>query len=120
MSEYKHIDMGYLNDLALGSNDFIIEMLESFRATTPKSIQTMKDCVNNNDWKKIGGLAHKLKTSYSFMGMDNMVTLSKTLQDLGMAGENTTEIPNMINEMDEAYFKAEVELLIELNKLRND
>lgn len=120
MSEYKHIDMGYLNDLALGSNDFMIEMLESFTATTPVSIQKMKDCIPNGDWKTIGGLAHKLKTSYSFMGMDNMVTLSKTLQDLGMEGVNTSDIPSMINDMHEEYCKAEIELIAELDKLKNE
>lgn len=120
MSDYQHIDMSYLNDLALGSNDFKIEMIESFTKTTPESIEKMKACVTENDWKTIGGAAHKLKTSYSFMGMDSMVTLSKELQDLGLAEENTTEIPNMIQTMADAYKLAEVELLIELNKLKND
>jgi HPt (histidine-containing phosphotransfer) domain-containing protein len=120
MSDYKYIDMTYLNDLAMGSNDFMIEMLESFTKTTPESIQTMKNSVGSEDWKIIGGLAHKLKTSYSFMGMDNMVTLSKTLQDLGLEGEGVEKIPGMIEEMHQEYIKAETELLLELDKLKND
>ena len=120
MSDYKHIDLTYLNDLAMGSNHFMIEMLESFTKTAPISIQTMKDSIASEDWRTIGGLAHKLKTSYSFMGMDNMVTLSKNLQNFGLNGESVTEIPNMITEMHEEYIKAEVELLLELDKLKND
>ena len=120
MGDYKHIDMTYLNDLAMGSNDFMIEMLESFTKTTPESIKTMKESIASADWKTIGGLAHKLKTSYSFMGMDNMVTLSKTLQNFGLEGDNVDKIPGMINEMHEEYIKAEVELLLELDKLKND
>lgn len=119
MSDYQHINLSYLNELAMGSNSFIIEMLESFTNTTPGSIEKMKGCLATSDWKTIGSTAHKLKTSYSFMGMDNMVTLSKTLQDCGLAEERTDEMPAMITEMQEAYQKAEVELLIELNKLKN-
>jgi len=119
MSEYQHIDMTYLDELALGSNEFKIEMVESFINTTPEAIQKMKEAINSGDWKVLGGIAHKLKTSFSFVGMENMVQLSKSLQDLGLAEEKVEEIPGMVEELSNTYSKAEIELKQELNKLQN-
>lgn len=119
MGSYQIIDMSYLEELALGSNEFKIEMIESFVETTPESIKKMKSSIESGDWKAVGAMAHKMKTSFSFVGMENMVQLSKKLQDLGLAEENTDQIPGMVNEVAETYAKAEVELKAELNELKN-
>lgn len=119
MGDYQFIDMSYLEDLALGSNEFKIEMLESFLNTTPESIDKMNRFISNGDWKGVGAIAHKMKTSFSFVGMGNMVQLSKKLQDLGLAGERTGEIAGMVTELADTYKKAEVELKQELSKLQN-
>lgn len=119
MSNYKNIDLSYLDELALGSNEFKIEMIESFITTTPESIETMKKSIEEGNWKTIGGLAHKMKTSFSFVGMENMVQLSKKLQDLGLAEEKTNEIPAMVSELASVYAEAEVELKAELQNLQN-
>ena len=118
MSAYQYIDLSYLEDLAMGSNDFKIEMLESFTRTTPESITKMLGCIENKDWKTLGGIAHKLKTSYSFMGMEDMVALSKELQDLGLEEQEVERIPAMVAQMKSAYEKAETELKEELAKLK--
>ncbi len=119
MGDYSYIDMSYLEELALGSNEFKIEMLESFLKSTPESIASMKGAMEIGDWKVVGGHAHKMKTSFSFVGMENMVQLSKKIQDLGLAEENIAEIPEMISELESTYLKAEEELKEELNKLQN-
>ena len=119
MGDYQFIDMSYLEDLALGSNEFKIEMLESFLNTTPESIDKMKGFISNEDWKGVGAIAHKMKTSFSFVGMENMVQLSKMIQDLGLAEERTSEIAGMVTELADTYKKAEVELKQELNRLQN-
>ena len=119
MGNYQFIDMSYLEELALGSNEFKIEMLESFLETTPESIFKMRSSITQGDWKAVGAMAHKMKTSFSFVGMENMVQLSKSLQDLGLAEEKTDEIPGMVEELAGTYAKAEVELKEELSKLQN-
>ena len=119
MGNYQIIDLSYLEELALGSKEFKIEMIESFVNTTPESISKMKDSIITKDWKTLGGIAHKMKTSFSFVGMENMVQLSKSLQDLGLAEERTNEIPAMVEELAGVYAQAEIELKQELNKLQN-
>ncbi len=119
MAKYQYIDLNYLNDLSLGSKDFMQDIITSFIKTTPDSIAKMKECVNTEDWQQVGGIAHKLKTSFSFMGMDSMVEVSKVLQDYGLNAKETNKIAALIEQMDKAYVLAEEELKKELLQLQN-
>lgn len=119
MGNYNTIDLSYLEEIALGSSEFKIEMIESFMKNTPEAISKMKKCISESDWKNLGSTAHKLKTSFSFVGMENMVQLSKTLQDLGLSEERTNEIPQMVEELAATYLQAEEELKQELQELKN-
>ncbi|MFM7021501.1 MAG: Hpt domain-containing protein [Flavobacteriales bacterium] len=119
MGNYKYIDLNYLNDLSLGSKDFMEDIINSFLKTTPDSIQKMKDCLVKEDWQQIGGIAHKLKTSYSFMGMTDMVEASKELQEYGLKAKDLDKIPSLLSKMSEVYSLAEVELKQELTQLQS-
>ncbi|MCX6182629.1 MAG: Hpt domain-containing protein [Bacteroidetes bacterium] len=119
MANYKHIDLNYLNDLSLGSKDFMEDIINSFLKTTPGSIEKMKECLVKQDWQQIGGIAHKLKTSYSFMGMSDMVEVSKELQECGLKVKELEKIPALLDQMTTAYGLAEVELKEELSQLQS-
>ncbi len=120
MGKYEHIDMSYLEELALGSNEFKVEMIESFLKSTPESIMQMKEAISAANWKTVGGVAHKLKTSFSFVGMENMVQLSREIQDAGLEARNIEDIPRMVEELEDYYLKSEVELENELEELKNN
>ena len=119
MGKYKYIDLNYLNDLSLGSKDFMEDIINSFLKTTPGSIEKMKESLAKQDWQQVGGIAHKLKTSYSFMGMDDMVEASKTLQECGLQAKDLDKIPILLEQMTIAYALAEVELKQELMQLQS-
>ena len=120
MGKYEYIDMSYLEELALGSDDFKVEMIESFLKSTPDSITKMKEAIAEANWKMVGVVAHKLKTSFSFVGMENMVQLSREIQDAGLEAQNIEEIPRMIEELADYYLKSEVELKKELEELKKN
>jgi HPt (histidine-containing phosphotransfer) domain-containing protein len=119
MGNYKYIDLNYLNDLSLGSKDFMEDIINSFIKTTPGSIEKMKDSLSKQDWQQVGGIAHKLKTSYSFMGMTDMVEVSKELQECGLKAKDLEKIPALLDQMTTAYALAEVELKQELLQLQS-
>ncbi|MFZ9846554.1 MAG: Hpt domain-containing protein [Flavobacteriales bacterium] len=118
MGKYHHIDLNYLNDLSLGSKDFMDDLIISFIKTTPDAISKMQECVVQQDWQQVGGIAHKLKTSFSFMGMEKMVEVSKTLQDLGLNNKELDKIPALVEEVVKEYPLAEAELKEELSQLK--
>lgn len=119
MGKYQHIDLNYLNDLSLGSKDFMEDLIVSFIKTTPDSISKMQECLAAKDYQQIGGIAHKLKTSFSFMGMNSMVEVSKLLQEYGLNNKELDKIPALINEVVMEYPLAEAELKQELTQLQH-
>lgn len=118
MTDYQFIDLNYLNDLALGSKEFIEDMISSFLKNTPESIVKMEGALVKSDWEQIGKIAHKLKTSFTFMGMEETVSKAKTLQDNGLNATNLEDIPHLIADIRLAYNNAEAELNLELTTLK--
>ena len=119
MRKYQHIDLNYLIDLSLGSKDFMEDLIISFIKTTPDSISKMQECVAAKDWQQVGGIAHKLKTSFSFMGMETMVEVSKSLQEFGLNNKELEKIPALVEEVVKEYPLAEAELKQELSQLQH-
>lgn len=117
MAEFKYIDLNYLQDLALGSKDFMIDMISSFLKTTPDALEKLKKANEEGDWKKVGSVAHKLKTSFSFMGMEDTVETAKALQDFGLNEHSVDQIDGLIEKMIVDYNNAEGELQSELSNM---
>ena len=115
---YSTINMDYLDEVALGSKEFKIEIIDSFLSKTPESLEQMKTCLANSEYEQIGKIAHKLKTSFSFMGMEDMVSLSKLMQDMGLNLQNVSEFPEKINNLAEGFEKGAKELNEELINLK--
>lgn len=71
-TENKHIDLSYLKELSNGSNEFICQMISIFILQTPEAIDNMEMHLNNKDWKRLKATAHKMKPSFSFMGIKEL------------------------------------------------
>lgn len=63
------LDLSLLNEIADGSNDFIIESIDMFLANTPALIKTLSTAVANHDWPAVASTAHILKSNVGFFGM---------------------------------------------------
>lgn len=118
MTDYQFIDLDYLNDLALGSKEFVEDMISSFLKNTPESITRMETALLKSDWEQIGKIAHKLNTSFTFMGMEETVVKAKALQNNGLKATNLEDIPGLISDIKLAYQNAESELSSELTSLK--
>lgn len=64
------IDLTYLNEIASGSAEFMIEMIDIFLEQTPEYLQQLTDSVKVQDWKSVGDIAHKIKPTLAFMGVE--------------------------------------------------
>src|SRR6187549_1478285 len=65
------IDLSYLEDIAGGSNDFIIEMIDMFLEQTPGYFNDIRQGILDKDWKKVSDIAHKVKPTLAFMGSNS-------------------------------------------------
>lgn len=69
-SEDLQIDLSYLNEVAGGSSEFMVEMIDMFLDQTPDYFTQIDQSINEGNWSKVADIAHKIKPTLTFMGVD--------------------------------------------------
>jgi HPt (histidine-containing phosphotransfer) domain-containing protein len=64
------IDLTYLNEIAGGDAEFMIDMIDIFIEQTPLYSEQLIEAVAAKDWKTVGDIAHKIKPTLAFMGVN--------------------------------------------------
>jgi len=107
-------DLSYLVSLCGDDDDFKTEMIETFLKNTPPLINDMKNYLIDSEWKKIGDIAHKMKPSFSFMGIHTAKELILNIERMGRQMEDVASIPSLVLELEsicnEAFSELETEL----------
>jgi HPt (histidine-containing phosphotransfer) domain-containing protein len=103
-------DLTYLLSICGDDQNFKKEMIETFLNNTPPLINEMKDHIKDSRWKEIGDIAHKMKPSFTFMGIHSAKNLILELERNGRQKEYTTEIPGMVLKLETICSKAFIEL----------
>lgn len=103
-------NLKYLKSICDGDTKFMKDMIETFVSTTPSTINEMQNWSNKADWELVGKLAHKMKPSITFVGLEQAKAIIKDLEESGKNNVNTDKIPSKINQLGELCQKAFKEL----------
>ena len=109
----KHIDLTYLKKLSNGSNEFINEMISVFMDQTPKEISNLEKYLDSKEWKSLRATAHKMKPSFSFMGIKELESEIKLIEEYAANETNLDLLPEMISKMKNICIESIKELEIE-------
>ncbi len=85
--------MNYLQDVSKGNVLFMLEMIQIFINRTPETIQLLEDAVLVSDWEKVGFWAHKLKSTFAYMGMEELRLQLLDIEKCAKSGLNLETIP---------------------------
>lgn len=77
----KHIDLEYLKQISNGSNEFVFQMITVFSDEIPGEINNLEKHLKNKDWKALRATAHKMKPSYSFMGVKQLEEMIHSVEE---------------------------------------
>ena len=110
---HKHIDLTYLKELSNGSKEFINEMISVFMEQTPVEIENLEKYLEAKDWKSLRAIAHKMKPSFSFMGIKELDVLIKLIEEYAANETNLDQLPEMISKIKNSSNEAIKELEIE-------
>ena len=94
------VDLSYLEDIAGGSNEFIIEMIDMFLEQTPGYCLQIKQAIIDKDWKKVSDLAHKVKPTLAFMGSN---AAKETMAGIEMDSRNLVNLDTIGATFDMLY-----------------
>jgi HPt (histidine-containing phosphotransfer) domain-containing protein len=65
------LDLSYLKDVASGSDEFMIDMIDLFLDQTPAYFEQLEQFISEENWSKVADIAHKIKPTLAFMGVDS-------------------------------------------------
>ncbi len=68
MSSDKKYDLSFLNKLSNADENFIKDMILTFKRTSPKIVIKMEKYLKDNNYKALGNEAHRLIPGVSFLG----------------------------------------------------
>jgi HPt (histidine-containing phosphotransfer) domain-containing protein len=103
-------DLSYLKQLSNGSNEFIYEMISVFIEQTPKEIDSLENHLKNKDWASLRKVAHKMKASFSFMGIKELETVIRSTEEYAANETNLDLLPDMVDKIKSISMQAVQEL----------
>ncbi len=82
MADYTNqdLDLSLLNEIADGSDEFIVDTIDMFMQQTPGILQEIETGLAANDLPTAGAAAHKLKATLGFFGMLNTQALIQQIE----------------------------------------
>jgi len=113
------INLDHLYELASGDKTFIREMIEYYLGQAPVVIKELNRYCDQKEWQELGELAHKAKSSFKFMGIQQLCEYAKTLEDICRLHpeENHGQINHLIQRIEVLVESSSEELKQELDKL---
>lgn len=88
LNEGVKIDLSYLDEVAGGNAEFIIEMIDIFLQQTPGYVDNLKQAFEEKDWKKIAEISHKIKPTLAFIGLHQEQQEMANIEHQARAEEN--------------------------------
>ncbi|WP_040299585.1 Hpt domain-containing protein [Arcticibacter svalbardensis] len=115
------VNLAYLNDIAGGSTEFIIDMIDIFIEQTPIYFTQLGEAIQQKDWKATADSAHKIKPTLAFVGADELKDMmsviesnARKLVDLDTIEKDFLEINETCVLIYEGLAKAKQELLTKI------
>jgi HPt (histidine-containing phosphotransfer) domain-containing protein len=94
------LDLSYLEEIANGNTEFIIEMIDLFLQQAPEILDQISDKVAKKDWTSAGNLAHKLKPTFAMIGIHKGKELSEKIEKNARGGLDLYGLPQLVGELD--------------------
>jgi hypothetical protein len=96
MDSEKKYDLGFLKSMSNTDENFIKDMILTFRQTTPRIIVKMGRYMKDKKYKALGKEVHRLIPGVSFLGAENikddLIKIEKYLND----NTNLEDIPGLL------------------------
>ncbi|WP_407429681.1 Hpt domain-containing protein [Arcticibacter sp.] len=99
MSNTFKVDLSYLNDIAGGNVEFVIDMIDIFLEQTPGYFGQLGAAIQQQDWKAAGDMAHKIKPTLAFVGAEDLRVKMQELESNARAQTNLSTIQESFQEI---------------------
>ena len=103
-------DLSYLEEMGMGDNALIIEMVELFLENTPETLRRIKKHRDEENWTQLAAEAHKLKPNLSYMGLEGAKQTVIEIEKMAKSQSDLDAVEAKIDEVEIICKKAYTEL----------
>jgi HPt (histidine-containing phosphotransfer) domain-containing protein len=88
------LDLTFLEEIADGSDEFIIESIDMFMVQTPQLMQDIAAGIASQNWPLTASASHKLKPNLGFFGMHVSQGLMQEIETMSKGGMPDVSVIN--------------------------
>jgi HPt (histidine-containing phosphotransfer) domain-containing protein len=89
-------DLSNLKTLSNNDDAFILDMLQTYKRTSPPIFQRMEEYLAEQKFEAIGREAHKLIPGVSFLGAKQLQDVLVNIEETAKSGKDTDKIPPLV------------------------
>jgi HPt (histidine-containing phosphotransfer) domain-containing protein len=91
-------DLGNLRKLSDNDETFILDMLQTFKKTSPPIIERMKEYLLQQKYEAIGREAHKMIPGVSFLGAKQLQEVLVKIEETAKSGKDLENMATLVPE----------------------
>ena len=114
---YSYINLDYMNMMSDGDDGMKKVMLEMLLEELPMELEKMNRLASEANWQELGAVSHKMKSTLSFVGNDDMTNSNKGIEMICKTGEGLEGIPDRLGKLTEKAPFALGELRLEFERI---
>ena len=88
-------DLGTLRKLSDNDEAFIIDMLQTFKKTTPPILHRMEEYMSQQKYEALGREAHKMIPGVSFLGAIQLKDLLIRIEEAAKSNQELDKMPGL-------------------------
>lgn len=114
---YNFINLDYLDMMSDGDLEMKKVMLDMLFDELPTEMAKMRELANSANWGELSSVAHKMKSTLSFVGCDAMTTANTDIETICKDGGDVSMVPVKMEILENHLDKVVAELKMEYAKL---
>lgn len=90
-------DLGFLNKISGGDQEFIIDMINTFKEQVPEYVEQSKDYFAQKNYDALSRVAHKFLPGVSFLGIKYLEGDIALIEEYAKKKENLDQIEGLLS-----------------------
>lgn len=109
-SQNKIVNLAFLKEMTGNCNESLKELLGVFVTEGERYMQIMKTSFAEKNWQNLGDIAHKAKSSFALLGMDEAVAQLKFIEQSCRDLDQPNLLGDKIEQVSQAFLIARIEI----------
>ena len=114
---YEFINLDYLYLMADGDDSMKKIMLEMLLEELPVEVEKMRNLLEANDWQDLMSVSHKMKSTLSYVGNDEMTNANKEIELIAKDNGDYNKLTPLVSIVETQLNRVMPELQAECAKL---